>query len=201
MPTDSNHISLRKKVRSLGLPYLFLFFAFSFSSCVNDLEEVAAIVDSPIELPSETGDDVRIIYSDSALVKVVLTAKHLERYIGDNPRIEMTQGVHVRFFDGGGNVTSELKSKSATNHQKTGLMEAREDVVVVNTKKETLNTEHLVWNKEKKTIITEEFVKITTEDEVIFGHGLESNQDFTKYRIKNIKGTINIEDAKSTERP
>ena len=80
-------------------------------------------------------------------------------------------------------------------------MEAREDVVVVNTKKETLNTEHLVWNKEKKTIITEEFVKITTEDEVIFGHGLESNQDFTKYRIKNIKGTINIEDAKSTERP
>ncbi len=42
-------------------------------------------------------------------------------------------------------------------------------------------------------------MKITTEDEVIFGHGLESNQDFTKYRIKKIKGTINLKDAESSE--
>ncbi len=192
---------MMKKVRSTVLPYLLLFSCLWLPACVNDLEEVAAIVDSTAELPTETGDNVRVIYSDSAVVKVVLDATRLERYMGDNPRVEMSQGVHVRFFDGGGNVTSELRSRSATNHQKTGLMEARENVEVVNTKKETLNTEHLVWNKENETITTEEFVKITTEDEVIFGHGLESNQDFTKYRIKKIKGTINIEDAKSTEGP
>jgi len=168
---------------------------------VNDPDDVAAIVDSVKELPSETGHNVRVIYTDSAMVKVILDATHLERYTGENSRVEMTEGVHVRFYSNNGEVTSELRSQSATNYQKTGLMEARENVEVVNTKKETLNTEHLIWNKENKTISTEEFVKITTEDEVIFGHGLESNQDFTKYRIKNIKGTINIQDAKSTEGP
>jgi len=37
-------------------------------------------------------------------------------------------------------------------------------------------------------------VKITTADEVIYGDGLESNQDFTKYKIKNIKGTIHLKE-------
>ena len=41
-------------------------------------------------------------------------------------------------------------------------------------------------------IFTEEFVKITTKNEVIYGIGLESNQNFSKYSIRNIKGTITI---------
>ena len=36
----------------------------------------------------------------------------------------------------------------------------------------------------------QEFVKITTKDEVIYGQGLEANQDFSKYTIKKIRGTI-----------
>ena len=171
------------------------------AGCVNDPGQVAAIVDEAPEKPVETAHDVRVIYSDSAIVKVILDATQLERYTGENPRVEMSGGVHMRFFDNRGEVTSELRARRAVSFEKSGLMEAREDVVVVNTRDETLNTEHLIWNKDKETITTEEFVKITTEDEVIFGHGLESNQDFTKYRIKNIKGTIDIEDAKSNENP
>lgn len=190
-----------KKVRSQAFPYLFLFFIIPVSGCVNDMEQVAAIVEDTVEMPMETADDVRVIFSDSALVKVILQAKHLERYTGEKARLEMSGGVHVRFMDGKGNVSSELRSKRAVSHENTGLMEARENVQVVNTRNEILDTEHLIWNKENETITTEEFVKITTEDEVIFGHGLESNQDFTKYRIKNIKGTINIEDARSSKSP
>ncbi|MCF8257966.1 MAG: LPS export ABC transporter periplasmic protein LptC [Flavobacteriales bacterium] len=169
--------------------------------CVNDPDEVAAIVAEGPELPIETGTDVRVIYSDSAIVRVILDAKHFEHYTGEDPRVEMSGGVHMRFYDAKATVTSELRAQRAVSFERSGLMEARENVIVVNERNETLNTEHLVWNKEKETITTEEFVKITTEDEVIFGHGLESNQDFTKYRIKNIKGTIDIEDAKRTENP
>jgi len=171
--------------------------AVGVQSCVNDPEKLAAIVDDGPERPVETAHDVRIIYSDSAIVKVILDAGLLERYSGDDPRLEMSAGVHVQFLDNRGNVTSELRSRRAVSHEKTDLMEARDDVVVVNERNETLNTEHLIWNKENETITTEEFVKITTEDEIIFGHGLESNQDFTKYRIKNIKGTIHIQDGKT----
>ena len=162
------------------------------------MKEVNAIVEREL-LPVEVADDIRIIYSDSALLKVILEAKHLERFLGENPYLEMTEGVHVRFYNKLGQVESELRSNYAVSHQNTEIMEAKEDVVVINQKGETLNTEHLIWEEKTERIHTEEFVKITTEDEVIFGHGFESNQDFTKYRIKKIKGTINLKDAESTE--
>lgn len=168
---------------------------------MNDPDEVAAIVSATPDLPIETAHEVRVIYSDSAVVRVILDAGQLDRFGGEQARMEMSEGVHIRFFDAKGNVTSELRAQRAVSFERTDVMEATGDVVVVNERDETLNTEHLIWNKENETIATEEFVKITTEDEVIFGHGLESNQDFTKYRIKNIKGTIDIEDAKSAENP
>jgi LPS export ABC transporter protein LptC len=186
-----------KKVSELRFACLFLF-ALSLAGCVNDLEEVKAITDHVV-LPVEVADDIRIIYSDSAILKVILETQHLERFVGENPYLEMTNGVHVRFFNPAGEVESELRSNYAISHENTDIMEAKEDVVVVNQKGETLNTEHLIWEEKTERIHTEEFVKITTEDEVIFGHGFESNQDFTKYRIKKIKGTINLKDAESTE--
>lgn len=182
--------------------YLFLLMSvFLNTGCVNDLEEVKAITESEL-LPVEVADGIQIIYSDSARLKVILEANHLERFLGEKPYLEMTQGVHVRFFNNLGMVESELRSNYAVSHENSDVMEAKEDVIVVNKKGETLNTEHLIWEEKTEKIHTEEFVKITTEDEVIFGHGFESNQDFTKYRIKKIKGTINLkEDAESTESP
>jgi LPS export ABC transporter protein LptC len=196
LQTNSTMIKA-KKVRGRLFSCLFLF-ALVLGGCVNDMEEVNAIVETEV-LPISVADDIQIIYSDSAILKVILEAKHLERFVGEDPYLEMTNGVYVRFFNNLGEVESELRSNYAISYENSDIMEAKENVIVVNAKGETLNTEHLIWEKKTEKIRTEEFVKITTEDEVIFGHGLESNQDFTKYRIKKIKGTINLKDAESTE--
>ena len=203
--TDRPNIITRKKVGEQWFSCLFLFVVnLALVGCVNDMEEVKAIVEDEKLLPVEVADSIQIIYTDSAILKVILEAGHLERYLGENPYLEMTEGVHVRFYNSLGRVESELRSNYAVSYENTDVMEAREDVVVVNKEGETLNTEHLVWEEKTEKIHTEEFVKITTEDEVIFGHGFESNQDFTKYRIKKIKGTINLkeeEDVENAENP
>ena len=72
-------------------------------------------------------------------------------------------------------------------------MEVMDDVVVINRNGEKLNTEHLIWDADSKKIYTDEFVKITTKEEIIFGDGLEANEDFTKYKILNIKGTVTVD--------
>jgi LPS export ABC transporter protein LptC len=74
-------------------------------------------------------------------------------------------------------------------------MEIRYNVEVINEKGEKLNTERLVWDEQKKKITSNAFVKITTAKEVITGNGLEANQDFTKYEIKNIIATIRLDDS------
>ena len=41
----------------------------------------------------------------------------------------------------------------------------------------------------------DDFVKITTKDQVIWGDGMEADQDFSEYNIKNVKGEIDIKEA------
>jgi LPS export ABC transporter protein LptC len=90
-----------------------------------------------------------------------------------------------------------LTSNYAIDSTYANKMEAHEDVVVVNEKGERLNTEKLYWDRNTEQITSDVFVKITTEDQVIQGTGLISNQDFTEYRILNITGIINIDNDKS----
>ena len=46
----------------------------------------------------------------------------------------------------------------------------------------------------RKKIYTDAFVKITTADQVIMGNGLESDDTFTEYEIKDITGTIMLDE-------
>jgi hypothetical protein len=50
----------------------------------------------------------------------------------------------------------------------------------------------LVWNEKIQKFYTEKFVKITTPTQIIYGDGLESNQNFSEYKIINIKGIIGV---------
>ena len=78
-------------------------------------------------------------------------------------------------------------------------MEAQTNVIVTNKDGDQLNTEQLIWDQAKQTIFSEEFVKITTKEEIIYGDGFESNENFTQYRIKHIKGIISVEEDESVQ--
>jgi hypothetical protein len=64
----------------------------------------------------------------------------------------------------------------------------------VNTKGERLNTEEIIWDEQKKKIYSDKYVTIHTKDEILFGYGFESNEDFSKYKIFKLSGTIRMED-------
>lgn len=168
-------------------------------ACENDIELVN-LIGSPQKLPQESATDIETIYSDSAEVKIKLTSPRMDHYTGKLPYVEMPEGVKVLFYDDKMNVKSQLTSQYAIRYEAERRMEAKRKVVVVNEKGEKLETEHLIWDEATRTIRTESFVKITTADEVIWGDGLESNQDFTKYRILKPQGTINIKDAEEEKK-
>ena len=73
-------------------------------------------------------------------------------------------------------------------------MIVKNNVVIRNINGDILETDLLNWDENKQEIYTDDFVKITTKSEVIYGQGFVSNQNFSKYTIKNIKGTILLED-------
>ena len=173
------------------LPFLFILLLIGISSCENDIEKVNLIT-SFKKIPSESGKNVLIIYSDSARIKMKLNTPQLDHYDGENAYVEFPKGVNVFFYNDQNKMESNLKANYAIRYEKSNMMEAKNDVVVINNKGEKLNTEHLFWDEKKELIYSDVFVKISTKDEIIMGEGLESNQDFSKYKFKKIKGTISV---------
>jgi LPS export ABC transporter protein LptC len=161
-------------------------------SCENDIEKIKVIT-TKTNTPSESAQDAILIYSDSSRVKVKLNATKIDRYLGTNAYLELPEGVEVIFYNDKMQIQSRLTADYAIRFEKQGKMEAKGNVVLVNEIGETLNTEHLFWNENTGKIYSYEFVKITTANEIIMGDGFESNQNFTKFKITKIKGTINIE--------
>jgi LPS export ABC transporter protein LptC len=161
--------------------YIGVLLAVVFAACENKMSEIQGISDYD-KLPTVSSYDFVMLYSDSARVKARLEAPKRDNYEGDNPYVEMPLGMKVVFYD-------SIKRPETTL---TGIMEARNNVVVTNSKGETLNTEQLMWDERSEKLYSDVFVKITTPDQIIFGEGFESNQNFTQYRINKIKGTIKV---------
>ena len=172
---------------------LLLSLSLLFCSCENDLAIVKSLMVDE-KFPSEVLSDAVVLYSDSAILKARLTAPKMEHYLEKDPYVELTEGINLVFYREDGKITSHLTANYAINYERQDRMEAKGDVVLINEAGEKLNTEHLIWNQKEERIYSEEFVKITTADEIIWGKGFESNQSFTNFKIKHIKGTILVED-------
>ncbi|MCH8330090.1 MAG: LPS export ABC transporter periplasmic protein LptC [Bacteroidetes bacterium] len=142
----------------------------------------------------ETGKETEILYSEDGIIKVKIVGKEIKRHKGEKAYSEFTKGVRVYFYNADLKVKSRLTAEYGIKYDHDPEMTVRNNVVVLNTKGERLNTEELIWHEEEQKISSDKFVKITTPEEIIYGDGFESNQDFTNYRIKKIRGTIAIKE-------
>jgi len=174
---------------------IFIFtIALCISSCTNDIKEVMALPQNK-KSPSQIGDSVTLLYTDSSQLKIVLKANRMLVFSKNVPEpfTVLSKGLFVTFFDSEEKISSTLKANYGVRFDLSRRMEAKYDVVVINKEGKKLETEKLVWDEANKKIYTDANVKITTDKEIITGKGFESNQDFTKYRLKEITGTIQIQ--------
>lgn len=179
---------------------IFFLAVLLLTACENDIQVVNSITSATEkELPLDSEKDVELLYSDSAIVRARLTAPVLDHFAGKKNYTEMPKGMLVIFYNAEKKEQNRLKADYGIGYDNTGngmdKMEARRHVVVVNEKGDKLETEHLTWDAATKKIYTDEFVKITTKDEIIWGTGLEANQDFSVYEIKHPQGEVQV-DAK-----
>jgi LPS export ABC transporter protein LptC len=174
---------------------------FGFTACENDIAVVNSITSATEkQLPIESGKNVEIMYSDSARVRAKLTTPQLDRYDGKKKYMELSKGMQVIFYNEQRKEQTKLTADYGIGFDDgTGVnrMEAKRNVVVINEKGDKLNTEDLIWDAVTKKIYTDDFVKITTKDETIWGDGLTANEDFSEYEITHPKGSI-VENEQDT---
>ncbi len=167
-------------------------------SCRSDLQTIDAMTHRE-DGPVESAFDVEIIYSDHGYIRMLLQAEQMDRFENEQTYLELPRGLHVIFFDTLKRETSSMSARYAISYEDTEIIEARNDVVVINELGEQLNTEQLIWDQKKEIIYSEKFVKITTENEVLYGEGFEADERFDQWRILRPHGTIRIDTRESSD--
>jgi LPS export ABC transporter protein LptC len=165
-------------------------------SCENDIEKINLITDGT-EQPELAGEGVEILYSDSALVKMKLNAKTVRQFSqAERPYIEFPDGINVEFYGDSLNIESELSANYAIYYINEKLWEARGNVEANNLQKgEKLNTEELFWDETKETIYSNSSSRIETAEGTFYGQeGFVSNQNFSKWKLKGSRGTVNMKE-------
>ncbi len=174
---------------SIRLVIILLFIAFTFSACENNLEELKNVNDE-ITPTIETSKGVSILYSEKGKLQAKLKAPTLLRHKTDDPYIEFPDGVTMEFFDDNQRATSTLKADYGIKYEKKEEITVKRNVEVVNEKGETLTTEELAYNEQKRIISSDKKVKIVTKNDIITGDGMEAREEekFSKWRVINPVG-------------
>lgn len=187
---------LKKKIR-LNMKYgynifLIILITVTLYSCKNDLKKLKE-KQSAFNLNAERAEEVSILYGKDGVTKAKLYTKSFQHIQNVTPSyIEMKEKLRVDFYNDSMQIQSTLTAKYGKYFEQDGNVLVRDSVKVVNLKNEQLETEELIWNEKIQKFYTEKFVKITTPTQVIYGDGLESNQNFSEYKIINVKGMIGI---------
>ncbi len=173
---------------------VFLLGLMSFMACEELPADPTKLSAEELDVEMETTTDVELIYSDSAVVNVIVKANKMltNTKRGDKKQV-FPNGVDVDFFDPKGRVQSELTCKMATRFEKDKRILMQDSVVWKSGKGEVLDTEELIWDERNQKVFSKRLVKITTAQDVIHGYGFEADQGFTKWKIIRPQGEMGVE--------
>lgn len=165
-----------------------------FLSCKTNIEEIQKLAERE-ELPSMITYNSEIVYTENGTIKIrVLSPESYYYQHAEEPYNEFEKGITVFSYNDSLEVESKLTANYAIFYEKKKLWVARYDVVVVNSKGETLNTERLFWNQEEKRIYTRDMVVITQGEDVLVGEeGMESDETFENWELIKPRGSVTFE--------
>ena len=134
---------------------VFLFFL--FISCVNDPNVIQDFALTE-ELPLESIKDAELIQTQNGVIKLRILAGSMNRYRNVTYPLHLSD-IIVTFYNNK-QKSSVLVARNASIDERKKIMTASGNVVLEN-KKNKLETEELIWDEGSQKIYTEKQVKIT----------------------------------------
>ena len=154
--------------------------------------------DAPVDetqVPDETVTEFVTQETDSGRVQWKLAAPRAFRYNAKN--VFVMDSPTIEFFDRMGNLQTTLVAKNGEYSLTTHDMLAYGDVVATTIKGEILETDTLRYLNEKDMIVSDSFVKLTRDGDVVTGIGLECDHTLESVDIKkDVRARIVEEDGK-----
>jgi len=165
-------------------------------SCENEMAAVIKL-STKDSIPDISITNVKVQQTEMGKPTYELTAPKMISYQKLEAYTELPNGLRIIFYDSLMQPKSEITANYGISWDSKNTMEARGNVVIRNFQKnEQLNTESLLYDRSARKVSTNDFVKITTPDRLILGKGMESDELFDNWVIRNVSSTIFVEENK-----
>ena len=180
------------KMKNFILIVLLLF----LSSCEDNFQEIKKI-NNYINFPAGISEEIKLIYSDSAKIKAILTSSLNKDYTNQQfPYSEFPNGIKITFFDKDKNMTT-VSSNYAINYSRTNIVDLIGDVVINNYDGSVLKTSQLYWDPQQEWLFTEQKFIFKNADYDIIGIRLDTNRSFTIFNTGQLDGKVMVEEIEN----
>lgn len=167
-----------------------------FTACENEMKDINAIENIQQEEAVDIYKDVKIIYSDSAIVKAQLTGPELKIYhdttAGRNNNYEFEKGLQIIFYDADGKETQRIRSDYGLQRAKEGITEFRKNVVINMADGSVIKSEEIFYDENQKIYYNS--VPITMDFKDARGSlqatSFKSDTDFRNIQGENMTGFV-----------
>ena len=186
---NSQKIHIMKVYCALCIVHCALFF-----SCQTKHEMTESVTDIK-HTPQVYADSITTIVSDSGIIRYRIIAPDWYVYEkADTPYWDFPNGLRFERFDENYRVDAEIECDRAVYYSKLDLWKLNDNVEATNLSKEEFYTNELYWNQKEERVYSDSAITIIQKERKILGVGFESNQTFSRYSIRQPKGTIPIEE-------
>lgn len=175
--------------------YLFLaafgLLSIGLYGCKEEQDKVPIKYTGPIE----TVQNVRVLYSENALLQVEMTTPLQYRYANDYK--VFPDSVYIKFYDPlGTSVVTTLRADSGRHDALQNIYTVKGRVKIINlVENQRLYTTELIWNPAIKKVYTEAEVLVentlTGERTRALG-GMTANQNFTNVTLKRTSAVFSM---------
>ncbi len=165
------------------------------SACSGQDKQFAEAITERDSLPVLETRGVSTLISDSGVVRYRITAPLWQVFDRKDPsHWAFEEGVYLETFDESFQTQASIQADTAYYFDGQRLWELDGNVEIKNLKGEQFNTQQMFWNQNTQRVYSDKFIRIRQTDRIITGHGFESNQQMTVYRIFRPEGVFYVDD-------
>ena len=175
-------------------PWVAVMLLLFMLSCGGEHKEVVEVTFDPETTYTMKTTGVVSLISDSGVTRYRANAKEWMVYgKAKDPYWYFPQGIYVEKFDSLFQTEASIKADTAYYFDKQGLFRFVGQVEVKSLQGEHFETEELFWNQKDDKVYSDRYIRIEQSDKIITGVGFVSNQNMTRYTIRESRGVFPVE--------
>lgn len=185
-------LSILKILKGFSAFAVALFFSCDDGS--STLKQINQFNENPLGIAY----NIRMTYTDSAVVKAILTAPinldftHLSFKYSEFP-----EGLKIIFFNNK-NEENTLVADYGILYNQTKIVDLQGNVVLLSHDGSRLETDQMYWDSEKEWLFTEQPFTFENVNYDMAAIRLDTNKEFSKFKTGKLTGTMVVEEQQDS---